>query len=65
MTSSSTEHRRWWDADRGTWVRMVVVLLLGLLAALAPTVGTTGAVYTDESSVSTGVTTAPTFAPEP
>lgn len=65
MTSSSTEPRRWWDADRSTWVRLLVVLLLGLLAALAPAVGTTGAVYTDESPATTGVTTAPTFAPGP
>ncbi|GAA3817626.1 hypothetical protein [Cellulomonas soli] len=67
MTSSSTDARRR-RTERSTWVRMGAALLLGLLAlagpALAPT-GSTGAVFVDEAPVTTGVTTAPTFAPTP
>ncbi|WP_448630374.1 hypothetical protein [Cellulomonas soli] len=73
MTSSSTDGSsgatRWWQAEGGTWLRLGVALLLGLLVLLAPAVGTgvgwTGAVFTDEAPVSTGVTTAPTFSPAP
>ncbi|MGN8244810.1 hypothetical protein ACTHAM_001917 [Cellulomonas soli] len=65
MTSSSTDVPRWWQAEGGSWLRLAAALLVGLLALLAPAVGTTGAVFVDEAPVTTGVTTAPTFTPAP
>lgn len=58
--------RHFLPVGRTEWLRLALVVLLGLAAVLAPRlVASTGAYYTDSSTVSGDVTTAPTFSPSP
>lgn len=51
---------------RTGWLRLVLVVLLGVAAMLAPSaLLSTGAFYTDTSTVSGDMTAAPTFTPSP
>lgn len=71
MRSSSTDPGQaatssFLPTSRSGWLRLVLVVLLGVAALLAPqVVAKTGAFYTDRSTVSGDLTTAPTFSPVP
>ena len=58
MTSSSTEER---ETGRARRVRLVLVVLIGLAALLAPVLGSSGALFTDDATTGTRITTTPTF----
>jgi hypothetical protein len=53
--------------ERATWLRLAVAVLIGVCAllvpALAPHVGRTGAVFTDQEQTSTDVRFGPTESP--
>ncbi len=52
MRSSSTEPGpRFLPVGAGAWARLGLVAALGVGAVLAPGVGTTGAIYTDQERV--------------
>ena len=61
-----TSARPFLPVGRTEWLRLVLVVLLGLAAMLAPSaLARTGAFYTDSSTVSGDLTAAPTFSPSP
>ena len=62
MRSSSTDRVR--TADRGTWLRLAVLVLLAVALAAAPEVGRTGAVFTGSTTVTTTVV-GPSSTPSP
>ncbi|UZN02490.1 hypothetical protein [Cellulomonas sp. S1-8] len=62
MRSSSTDV--WWrraPEDRGTWVRLGVLVLLVVLLLLAPAPARTGALLTGTTQATTTVSTLPDF----
>lgn len=75
MTSSSTDaavpadRHPFLTADRGSWVRLAVVLAFAVAALVAPLVGSTQAQFTDHATVEiryqVGPTSTPTPTPDP
>ena len=60
------DERGFLPVGRTGWLRLVLVVLLGVAAMLAPSaILSTGAFYTDTSTVSGDVTAAPTFTATP
>ena len=60
------DERPFLPVGRTAWLRLVLVVLLGVAAMLAPSaILSTGAFYTDTSTVSGDVTAAPTFTATP
>lgn len=71
MTSSSTDTARaaarppFLTADRGSWVRLAVVLAFAVAALVAPFVGSTQAQFTDHATVEIRYQVGPTSTPTP
>lgn len=71
MTSSSTDTARaaarhpFLTADRGSWVRLAVVLAFAVAAVVAPFVGSTQAQFTDHATVEIRYQVGPTSTPTP
>ncbi|GCD19352.1 hypothetical protein CTKZ_09140 [Cellulomonas algicola] len=71
MTSSSTEatvpagRHPFLAADRGSWVRLAVVLAFAAAALVAPFVGSTQAQFTDHATVEIRYQVGPTTTPTP
>ena len=59
MPSSSTDRRGFRPGDAGAWVRLSLVVVLGVGALVAPAVGLTGAIYTDSATVGFDVYSSP------
>lgn len=71
MTSSSTDRtvaagrHPFLAADRGSWVRLAVVLTFAAAALVAPFVGSTQAQFTDHATVEIRYQVGPTTTPTP
>ncbi|MDC7123035.1 hypothetical protein OMK64_15990 [Cellulomonas fimi] len=71
MTSSSTDtattarRHPFLEADRGSWVRLGVVLAFAAAALVAPFVGSTQAQFTDHATVEIRYQVGPTTTPTP
>lgn len=63
-TGETREGRRLIGADRATWFRLLVALVLAAAAATFPHVGSTSAEFTDAPTTSGHLRTAPEF-PQP
>ncbi|WP_029289731.1 hypothetical protein [Cellulomonas sp. HZM] len=61
MRSCTGERRGALSAERGTWVRLGVALVLAAVAAAVPHVGFTAAEFTDAPTTSGQLRTATTF----
>ena len=65
MPSSSTDRRGFPPGDAGAWVRLSLVVVLGVGALVAPAIGLTGAIYTDSATVGFDVYSSPAPTPTP
>ncbi len=65
MPSSSTDRRGFRPGNAGAWVRLSLVVVLGVGALVAPASGLTGAIYTDSATVGFDVYSSPAPTPTP